>query len=63
MATVGIFLCPHCGKAPAYGTDANCNPIFVCCPLGGERSIDDVTKLPVKQVDPSDPNAMPVIRP
>jgi hypothetical protein len=63
MAVSGIYVCPYCGKTPVLGTDANGNPIFVCCPKGGERSIEDVTKLLTKPPDASDPNIMPRLRP
>ncbi|MBX9625062.1 MAG: hypothetical protein K2X82_14740 [Gemmataceae bacterium] len=62
MAVAGYFICPHCGKRPAAGTDANGNTIFVCCTQGGERSFNDLVRLPVQPPDPSDPDAMPVLR-
>lgn len=63
MAVSGFFVCPHCGKSPVPGIDANGNPIFVCCPKGGERSFGDLTKLPVEPFDPLDPDIMPRLRP
>ncbi|MFL5329212.1 MAG: hypothetical protein ACJ8C4_09870 [Gemmataceae bacterium] len=63
MAVAGYYTCPNCGKRPAAGTDANGNPIFVCCPKGGERSYEELTKLPIPPTDPADPDAMPALRP
>ena len=63
MAVSGIFVCPDCGKAPVPGTDAKGIPIFVCCRQGGERSFGDLTKLPTKPPNPSDPDIMPRLRP
>ena len=59
MVVIGVSTCPHCGKAPAPGTDASGHPIFVCCPTGGERSYRELGQLPIIWYNASNPGGPP----